>query len=46
MKLSERCPKCGGYMTMKINRKGETWHLCANEQCRYKELAEKESVET
>ena len=44
--VNERCPKCGGYMTMKINRKGETWHLCANEQCRYKELAEKESVET
>ncbi len=35
--VNEKCPKCGSYMTEKVNRKGETWHLCANEQCRYKE---------
>ncbi len=37
--VNEKCPKCGSYMTEKVNRKGETWHLCANEQCRYKEEA-------
>ena len=37
--VKEKCPKCGSYMTEKINRKGETWHLCANEQCRFKEEA-------
>ncbi len=34
--VGENCPVCGAYMTMKTNRKGETWHLCSNEQCRYK----------
>ena len=34
--VNEKCPKCGSYMTEKVNRKGETWHLCANEQCRFK----------
>ena len=30
----EKCPQCGGYMVEKRNRKGEVWHLCANETCR------------
>ena len=43
--VSERCPKCGSYMTLKTNRKGENWHLCANEQCRYKEAAADSEME-
>lgn len=34
--VSEKCPLCGGYMTLKKNSKGETWHLCANESCRHR----------
>ena len=34
--VPDRCPQCGGYMTEKVTRKGEVWHLCANENCRYK----------
>ena len=33
--VSERCPKCGGYMVLKETRKGR-FHVCANEQCRYR----------
>ena len=36
MPVDDRCPKCGTYMTLKRNRKGEAWHLCANETCRYR----------
>ena len=32
--VSDRCEKCGGYMVKKYGRKGETWHVCANETCR------------
>ena len=31
-------------MTLKRNRKGETWHLCANENCRHK-IAVQENTE-
>ena len=34
--VDDRCPKCGSYMTLKRNSKGEQWHLCANENCRYR----------
>ena len=34
--MDERCPKCGSYMTLKRNSKGEQWHLCANETCRHR----------
>ena len=34
--VDERCPKCGSYMTLKRNSKGEQWHLCANETCRHR----------
>ena len=36
MPVDERCPKCGSYMTLKRNSKGECWHLCANETCRHR----------
>ena len=36
MPVAEKCPECGGYMVEKRSRKGELWHLCANENCRYR----------
>ncbi len=36
MPVRERCEKCGGYMTLKRGRKGDAWHLCANETCRHR----------
>ena len=36
MPVTDRCPQCGGYMVEKRGRKGELWHLCANENCRCK----------
>lgn len=37
MPVTEKCPKCGGYMVEKRSgRKGVT-RLCANEACRYRE---------
>ena len=35
---AEKCPKCGQYMIEKQNNKGETIHLCTNENCRYKTI--------
>jgi len=29
----EKCPQCGSFMVEKRGRKGEMWHLCANETC-------------
>ncbi len=37
--VNEKCPKCGSYMVEKRNGRGETLHLCANENCRYKAFA-------
>ena len=37
--VPEKCPKCGSYMVEKWNGKGETVHLCSNENCRYKAAA-------
>ena len=34
MPVEEKCPKCGSYMVKKRGRKGETYHVCANETCR------------
>lgn len=34
--VTEKCPQCGSYMVEKHNGKGETIHLCSNENCRYK----------
>ena len=34
--VPEACPKCGSYMVEKRNNRGETLHLCSNENCRYK----------
>lgn len=28
-----KCPQCGSFMVEKKGRKGELWHLCANETC-------------
>ena len=39
--VTEKCPKCGCYMLEKHNGKGETIHLCANENCHYKSLINK-----
>ncbi len=32
----EKCEKCGSYMTVKHTKKGEEWHICANEACQHK----------
>ncbi len=32
--VTNKCPQCAGYMVEKHGRKGELWHLCANETCR------------
>ena len=32
----EKCPVCGSYMVEKRGRKGEVWHLCANETCHHR----------
>ncbi|MBR6966040.1 MAG: type I DNA topoisomerase [Clostridia bacterium] len=37
--VPEKCPRCGSYMVEKWNGKGETVHLCSNENCRYKAAA-------
>ncbi len=43
--VKEKCPICGSYMTEKRNRKGEVWHICANESCRHKiEIPQEEEV--
>ena len=42
--VAERCPKCGGYMVLKETRKGR-FHVCANEQCRYRAEAPEDPVE-
>ena len=34
MPVEDKCPKCGSYMVFKRGRKGETYHVCANETCR------------
>ena len=44
--VSEKCPKCGCYMVEKRTGKGETIHLCANENCRYKSSAVSEEEES
>ena len=33
--VEERCPKCGGSMTLSETRRGR-FHVCANEQCRFR----------
>jgi len=35
--VTERCPKCGSYMVEKRSGSRSITHLCANEQCRYRE---------
>ncbi|MGI6200197.1 MAG: type I DNA topoisomerase [Christensenellales bacterium] len=35
MPVAEKCPVCGGYMVQKRDRKGNTLHVCANEQCKH-----------
>ncbi|MCR4620507.1 MAG: type I DNA topoisomerase [Clostridiales bacterium] len=37
MPVRERCPKCGGYMTLKYLRGGAAARVCQNESCRYRE---------
>ncbi len=44
--VKERCAKCGSYMVLKAGRKGELWHLCANEKCRNRvEVSKPEDAE-
>ncbi|MEI3405118.1 MAG: topoisomerase DNA-binding C4 zinc finger domain-containing protein [Christensenellales bacterium] len=33
MPVSEKCPKCGSYMTLSHTKKGD-FYVCANENCR------------
>ena len=39
--VDEKCPKCGTYMIEKKNNKGEILHLCTNESCRFKTVADR-----
>ena len=39
--LKQKCPKCGTYMIEKKNNKGEILHLCTNESCRFKTVADR-----
>ena len=43
---SEKCPKCGHYMIEKQNNKGETIHLCTNENCRFRKTVQRQEEET
>ena len=36
MPVADKCPVCGGYMTLKRGRKGEMWHICANAECKHR----------
>ncbi len=38
--IAEKCPQCGSYMVEKRNSRGGVIHLCANENCRYRETKE------
>ena len=42
---AEKCPKCGQYMIEKQNNKGEMIHLCTNENCRFKSIAQPQEDE-
>ena len=42
---AEKCPKCGQYMIEKQNNKGEMIHLCTNESCRFKTIAQPQEDE-
>ena len=42
--VEEKCPKCGGYMTLRVNRKG-SFHVCADPNCRYRVAVEEEGEE-
>ncbi len=42
---AEKCPKCGQYMIEKQNNKGEMIHLCTNENCRFKTIAQPQEDE-
>ena len=47
MPVTDKCPQCGGYMVEKRSRKGEVWHLCANETCRCRvEVTQDENADT
>ena len=46
MPVTDKCPQCGSYMVEKRGRKGEVWHLCANETCHYRvEVRQEEETE-
>lgn len=40
MPVKEKCTQCGSYMTLKRTKKGETWHICANENCKHREAVQ------
>ena len=44
MPVSEKCEKCGSYMTQKQTKSG-TIYLCANETCRHRKTVEQENEE-
>ena len=43
--VDEKCPRCGSYMVRKGNSRGDIFHLCANDECRYKELIPQKTEE-
>ena len=45
MPVAQKCGKCGSYMVLKRGRKGETYHVCANESCRDRVLVQSEEEE-
>jgi len=44
--VADKCPQCGSYMVEKRNNRGDVFHLCTNEKCRFKAAAVSREEET
>ena len=38
--IAEKCPQCGSYMVEKRNSRKGLMHVCANENCHYRETVD------
>ncbi len=45
MPVSDKCELCGGFMTRKVDKKGDVYHICASETCRHRVLVVKDQDE-